>query len=73
MYHKSIIEEQNIYNFQLIYSHDLVSGITSLSLYLLIRSKSLLLPELAKSLVLKKCFFYQEICFSSFTNEACKF
>ena len=40
---KSIIEEQNIYSFELIYSHGLVSGITSLSMFLMMRPESLLL------------------------------
>ena len=67
MYHKSINEEQNVYSFELIYIHGLVPGVTSLSMFLLIRRESLLLAGLAKSLVLKKCFcFYQEICFSFF-------
>ena len=68
------LEEQNIYSFEIIYSYDLVSGMTSLSTFLLMRPESLLLAGLAKSLVLKKCFcFYQEICFSFFTIEACRF
>ena len=68
------LEEQNIYSFEIIYSYDLVSGMTSLSMFLLMRPESLLLAGLAKSLVLKKCFcFYQEICFSFFTIEACRF
>ena len=66
--------KSNIYSFELIFSHGLVSGITSLSMFLLMRPESLLLAGLAKSLVLKKCFcFYQEICFSFFTNGASKF
>ena len=74
MYNKSITQGQNIYSFELIYSHGLVSKITSLSNFLLIRSERLLLPLLDKSSVLKKCFcFYQEIYFSLFTNEVCKF
>ena len=68
------LEEQNIYSFEIIYSYDLVSGMTSLSMFLLMRPESLLLAGLAKSLVLKKYFcFYQEICFSFFTIEACRF
>ena len=59
---KSIIEEKNIYSFELIYSHDLVY-ILVLSM-LLMRPESLLLAGLVKSLDLKKCFyFYQELCF----------
>ena len=74
MYHKSVIEKQNIYSFELIYSHGMVSGITSFSMLLLIKPECLLLDELAKSLDLKKCFcFYQEICFSFLTNGARKF
>ena len=38
----SIIEGQNIYSFELIYSHGLVSGITSLSMFIM-RPESLLL------------------------------
>ena len=34
---------QNIYSFELIYSHGLVSGITSLSMFLMMRPESLLL------------------------------
>ena len=61
--HKSIIEEQNIYSFELIYSHGLVSGITSLSMFLMMRPESLLLAWLGESLDLK-------ICLSFFTNGA---
>ena len=41
--HKSIIEEQNIYNFELIYSHGLVSGITSFSMFSMMSLETLLL------------------------------
>ena len=62
---KVLLKSKIIYSFELFYSHDLVSGITSLSMILLKRPASLLLVGLAKSLVLKKCFcFYQGICFS---------
>ena len=57
-----VLKSKIIYSFELIYGHVLVSGITSLSVLLLIRSVSLLLAGLAKSLILKKCFcFYQQI------------
>ena len=68
-----VLKSKIIYSFELIYGHVLVSGITSLSVLLLIRSESLLLAGLAKSLIVKKCFcFYQQICFSFLTNGACK-
>ena len=71
---KELLKSKVIYSFELIYSHGLVSGITSLSMILLIRPESLLLAGLAKSLIFKKCFcFYQEICFSFVTNAICKF
>ena len=70
---KTLLRSKIIYIFDLIYSHGLVSGIMSLSMFLLMRPESLLLAGLAKSLVLKKCYcFYQEICFTFFTNGACK-
>ena len=50
-HHKSTPEEQNNYSLKLIYSQ---SVIISLSMFLLKKSESLLLPGLAKSLVLKK-------------------
>ena len=54
-----------IYSFELIYSHGLVSGITSLSMILPRRPANFLIAVLTKSLIPKKCFcFYQEICFS---------
>ena len=59
---KALLKSKIIYNFELIYRHGLVSGITSLSMFLLKRPTSLLLAGLAKYLVLEKCFcFYQEI------------
>ena len=62
---KVILKSKIIYSFELIYSHGLVSEITSLSIFLLMRPKNFVLAGLAKSLVLKKYFcFYQEICFS---------
>ena len=66
---KALLKSKIVYSFELIYSHGLVSAITSLSVLLLVRPKSVLLAGLAKSLVLKKCFcFYQEICFSIFNQ-----
>ena len=71
---KALLKSKIIYSFELIYSHDLVPGITNLSMVLLMRPESLPLAGLAKSLVLKKCFcFFQGICFSFFTSGACKF
>ena len=71
---KALLKSKIIYNFELIYNHDRVSAITSLSMFLLWRLESLLLAGLAKFLVLKKCFcFLQEVCFSFFKNGACKF
>ena len=71
---KALLKSKIIYSFELIHSHDLVSGITSLSIFLLMRPKSLALAGLAKSLVLKNCFcFCQKKYFSFFTNGACKF
>ena len=65
---KALLKSKKTYSFKLIYSHGLVSAITSLSMFLLMRPKNLLLAGLAKSLVLKKCFcFYQEICLSFLT------
>ena len=62
---KELLKNKIVYSFELIYSHGLVSGVTSLSMFLLRKHESLLLARLAKSLVLKKCFcFYQGICFS---------
>ena len=71
---KALLKRKIIDSFKLIHSHDLVSGITSLSIFLLMRPESLALAGLAKSLVLKNCFcFYQRKCFSFFTNGASKF
>ena len=53
----ALLKSKIIYSFELIYSHGLVSGITGLGMFLLRRPESLLLARLAKSLVLKKCFF----------------
>ena len=62
---KALLKSKIIYSFELIYSHGLVYGITSLITFLLMIPKSLLLAGIAKSLLLKKCFcFYQEICFT---------
>ena len=55
---KALLKSKVIYSFELIYSHGLVSRITSLSMFSLIRPESLLLAGLAKSLVLKKCFHF---------------
>ena len=71
---KALLKSTVIYSFNLIYSHGLVSGITNLSMILLMKPESLLLAGLAKSLIFKKRFcFYQEICFSFFNNAICKF
>ena len=48
---KALLKSKIIYSFELIYGHGLVSGITSLSMFLLVRPKNLLLAGLAKSLV----------------------
>ena len=48
---KALLKSKIIYNFELIYRHGLVSGITSLSMFLLKRPASLLLAGLAKYLV----------------------
>ena len=59
---KALLKSKLIYSFELIYSHDLVSGVTSLSMFLLMKPKNRLLARLAESLVLKKCFcVYQEV------------
>ena len=64
---KELLKSKIIYSFELTYSHGLVSGITSLSMFLMMRPESLLLAGLTKSLVLKKRFcFYQEVCFNLF-------
>ena len=69
---KALLKIKIIHSLKLLDSHDLVSRIISLSIFLLMRPESFPLVRLAKSLV--KCFcFYQEICFSFFTNGACKF
>ena len=71
---KASLKSKTVYSFELIYSHGLVSGKTSLSMFFLGRPESVLLAGLAKPLVLKKCLCcYQEICFSFFTNAVCKF
>ena len=51
---KALLKSKIIYSFELVYSHGLVSGITNLSMFLLMKPKNLLLAGLAKSLVLKK-------------------
>ena len=69
---KALLKIKIIHSLKLLDSHDLVSRIISLSIFLLMRPESFPLVRLTKSLV--KCFcFYQEICFSFFTNGACKF
>ena len=61
---KALLKSKIIYSSELIYNHGLVSGITSLSMFLLRRTGYLLSAGLAKSLVLKKCCcFHQDICF----------
>ena len=64
---KALLKRKITCSLELIYSHSLVSGITSLSMLLLMRPESTLLAGIAKSLVLKKCFgFCQEIRFTFF-------
>ena len=59
---KALLKGKIIYSFELIYGHGLLSGITSLSMFLSRRPESILLAGPAKSLVLKKGFcFYQEM------------
>ena len=55
---KALLKSKIIYSFKLIYSHDLVFGITSLSMFLLMKAKNLLLAGLVKSLVLKKMHLF---------------
>ena len=70
---KTLSNSKIIASFKLVYTHGLVSGITSLSMILLRRPDYLLLAGLAKSQVLKKYFcFYREVYFSFFTNWVCK-
>ena len=54
---KALLKSKIIYSFELIYSHGLVSGITSLSMFLLMKPRNLL-AGLAKSLVLKKMVLF---------------
>ena len=62
---KALLKSKIIYSFELIYRHGLVSGITSLRMFLPRRAESRLLAGLAKPFVLKKCFcFYQEMYFN---------
>ena len=70
---KALLKGKTNFSFELIYSYGLVSGISSLNMFLLRRPKSLLLARLSKSLVLKpfilKWFcFHQEICFTIFNK-----
>ena len=55
---KALLKSKIIYNFELIYRHDLVSGITSLSMFLLKTPTNLRLAGLAKYLVLEKGFVF---------------
>ena len=50
---KALLKSKTTYSFELIYSHGLVPGITSLSMFLLMRPESLLLAVLAKSFIRK--------------------
>ena len=62
---KALLKSKLIYSFELIYDLGLMSGNTTLGMFLLRRPQYLLLAGLAKSLVLKKYFcFLQDICFS---------
>ena len=71
---KILLKSKIIYSFELICSHHLVSGITSFSMFLLMRPECLIVAGITKCLVLTKCFcFYQETCFSFSSNRACTF
>ena len=70
---KALLKSKIIYNFELIYNRGLVSGITSLSMFLLKRLASLLLAGLAKYLVFRKCFCFYQGMFLFFTNAVCRF
>ena len=71
---RALLKSKIIYSFETIYHHGLVSGITTLSIFLLRRPENLLLAGLVKYLVLKNYFcLYKQICFSFFTNGTCKF
>ena len=71
---KILLKSKIIYSFELICSHHPVSGITSFSMFLLMRPECLIVAGITKCLVLTKCFcFYQEICFSFSSNRACTF
>ena len=72
---EALLTSKIIYSFELIYSHGLVSGITSLSIFLLMRPKSLLVAGLAKFLVSKKYFVFirKYVLAFFFINGACKF
>ena len=64
--------KSKIVSFELIYCHGLVSGITSLSVFLL-GPKGILLAKLARSMVLKNCFLLLSgNMFWFFINAACK-
>ena len=52
---KALLKRKIFCRFELIYSHGLVSEITSLSMFLLRRSENLLSAGLAKFWVMKKC------------------
>ena len=55
---KMLMKNKIFYSLELIYSDGLVCGITNLSMFLLMRPKSLLLAGLAKSLVWKNAFVF---------------
>ena len=55
---KMLMKSKISYSLELIYSDGLVYGITSLSMFLLMRPKSLLLVGLAKSLVWQNAFVF---------------
>ena len=56
---KALLKSKIIYSSELIYNHGLVSGFTSLSIFLQRRPEYLLLAGLG-SLVLKKCFCFHQ-------------
>ena len=55
---KALLKSKTIFSFELIYSRGMVSGIISLSIFLLMKHKALVLAGLAKSLVLKKMLLF---------------
>ena len=71
---KALLKSKIIYSFKLIYSHGLAFGIISLSMFLLMKAKNLLLAGLVKSLVLKKnAFVFIRKYVLVFYQWACKF